>query len=265
MGHNIHTREYDMRIYWNERARNARSTYEAVCIRGAPFYFNYLMEKLQRDCLARSFKKIRINKKRVLILEIGCGVGRWIDIVKNLASNNSINSEIEYIGIDIAPNMIQKAYEKHPREMFVIASITHMPFRSNVFDISISITVLHHIPYNYKEKAIGEICRVTKYNVMIIEDICENFQKSTLNWFPMPLGLWIQAFHKYGFKVITVWKHKVLQGWILNLMRNKIFDNVFVANTLYIIEKIFYKILPWKLFRGACILFKKPKSIERYY
>jgi len=213
-----------MKRYWNQRAKVAKHHYNAVCVFKAPLFFNYLMEKLQLNCLSYAFKKIKkgvvVEKRRILVLEVGCGIGRWVNLVDKV-----IGQPVEYVGVDISTKIIVCARRRHPEKLFVICSVTHLPFKSNLFDIVFSVTVLHHIPYSMKEDAIKEVCRVTRSYVIAVEDICDKPPKNTLNWFPCPLNTWIRAFYKHGVKLINMRKHKLLQGKVHLLMRRRPFNN----------------------------------------
>ena len=70
--------------------------------------------------------------------------------------------------------MIKVAKKKIPKGRFYITSGEKLNFRDESFDLTFSITVLHHIPYNKKEKMIKEMCRVTRKGgyTAIMEDIC---------------------------------------------------------------------------------------------
>ncbi len=76
-----------------------------------------------------------------LILEIGCGYGRFVDVVQQ--------HEGAIIGIDLSTDSIDLAQEfvGHKRNVHLVqCDLFHLPFRSNTFGGIFSIGVLHHTP-----------------------------------------------------------------------------------------------------------------------
>ena len=73
-------KEYEMRKYWNERAKAGSSIRDKVCVYGAPPQFNEILDKVQKNCFNWLLQQIPdiCDKK---ILEVGCGVGRWARLI----------------------------------------------------------------------------------------------------------------------------------------------------------------------------------------
>lgn len=83
------------------------------------------------------------------VLEIGCG-------------NKLIKNQLESIGIkticcDINSNL----------KPDVVADIRKLPFKNNSFDTVVAFEVLEHIPFSDFEKALSELRRISKNNVII--------------------------------------------------------------------------------------------------
>jgi SAM-dependent methyltransferase len=75
-----------------------------------------------------------------LVLDAGCGSGRYIDALRN--------SGAEIIGVDFS-YAIDVSYEnlsRDPRVHLVQADLFRLPFRDGLFDYIYSIGVLHHTP-----------------------------------------------------------------------------------------------------------------------
>jgi ubiquinone/menaquinone biosynthesis C-methylase UbiE len=49
----------------------------------------------------------------------------------------------------------------------VVASVTHLPFEDNSFDVAMCCQVLEHLPFEQFSKACEELCRVTRHAVVI--------------------------------------------------------------------------------------------------
>ena len=80
-------------------------------------------------------------RKDDLIIDIGCGSGRFIDVIK-MKHNNRI------IGIDYS-NSVETAHKnfKYDANVCIIqADALNLPFQSDTFNGSFSIGVLHHTP-----------------------------------------------------------------------------------------------------------------------
>jgi len=96
-------KKYDMKKYWNNRAKFSKNMYQYVCIYEVPYQFNKLMDYIQKTCFSKLLKKC-YNIKKKNVLEIGCGVGRW--------SQHMIDKKVIYTGIDISQEMIKIAKKK---------------------------------------------------------------------------------------------------------------------------------------------------------
>lgn len=99
-------------------------------------YFNQLNEVL----------KLKPNS----VLEVGVG-----DKVFGSFINN--NTNIDYKSVDIAEDLRPD----------VIGSVTALPFDADSFDMVCAFEVLEHLPYEYFDKALMEISRVTKKYAVI--------------------------------------------------------------------------------------------------
>lgn len=86
-----------------------------------------------------------------MMADIGCGNGKYL----------SVNPKITTIGCDISFNLLKLAHDRGC-EVAVGDSLA-VPLRSNAFDNTISIAVLHHIASRTRRiKAINEMLRVTR-------------------------------------------------------------------------------------------------------
>ncbi|MEA3453110.1 MAG: class I SAM-dependent methyltransferase [Patescibacteria group bacterium] len=131
-------------------------------------YAKYLLEKNRNDYneIAETFNRTRdwippdfnflkqyINKGEK-ILDIGCGNGRFSEIVKDRA---------DYYGVDVSERLIKIAKEKYPARQFLVNDPLVLPFEENSFDKVFCLAVLHHIPSRKLRKDfLKEIKRVLK-------------------------------------------------------------------------------------------------------
>lgn len=95
------------------------------------------------------------------VLEIGCGTGTL-----SLAAKDQVGASGEVIGLDLAPEMIDKARSKATRRnadvSFRQGSIAVIPFPSEHFDVVLCSFMIFHMPEDVRRSGIVEIRRVLK-------------------------------------------------------------------------------------------------------
>lgn len=142
-GTNIRTKQdtqVQKRIHWNERARQygrSYGGYKAICSYGAPYFYNKYIDLIQKKAFYRMFRSQSADRKK--ILDVGCGVGRWCLILRQLGA--------EVTGTDISVEMINVARLSTPETniTFLNSSIAQLDLPSHSFDYITSVTVLQHI------------------------------------------------------------------------------------------------------------------------
>jgi len=152
-------------------------------------YAKYLLEKNQDDYnkIADTFNRTRdwippdftilekyINKKEK-ILDLGCGNGRFSEIVGNKA---------DYYGVDVSEKLIKIAKEKYLDGKFTVSESLILPFENNFFDKVFCLAVLHHIPSKkFRKDFLREIKRVLKPGgklILTVWDLNENSKAKRL-------------------------------------------------------------------------------------
>ena len=94
--------------------------------------------------------------KGKLVLDVGCGMGRFADVVSRWGGN--------VVAFDLS-NAVEAAYQNlgHRDNVVILqADVFEMPFQEESFDIIYSIGVLHHTPDC--EKAFAQLPRFLKPN-----------------------------------------------------------------------------------------------------
>jgi SAM-dependent methyltransferase len=79
---------------------------------------------------------LKANKPK-LILDYGCG-GGWLSILLQ-------KWEFKSIGMDISRNMVKNAKIVCPKSDFIVCDAMRLPFKDDVFDFVIGISILHHL------------------------------------------------------------------------------------------------------------------------
>ena len=97
------------------------------------------------------------------VLDIGCGTGYLFELLNS-------QKDGEYVGIDLAENMIKKAKEKNIKNcIFLNGSANNLPFEDEYFDIAVCSQSFHHYPYpNDAMKAAKRVLK--KGGLYIISD-----------------------------------------------------------------------------------------------
>jgi len=136
--------KYEPKEFWN---RKAKKWADYVC----KFYGTKDWEFIQPYVLD-------VNPKT--IIDVGCGEGQWADVLPG-----------EYLGIDIAENMIKIAKQRYPNKKFKVVSLEDAPRVINKkFDLAFCYTVFEHIPEENMEKAIKSLKKIAK-KAIIVEPI----------------------------------------------------------------------------------------------
>ncbi len=122
------------------------------------------------------------------VLEIGCGVGRGIQLIQK----QFLPSEVT--GVDLDLKMIELANQQNydGKVDLLVADVTKLPFRDNSFDAIFNFGSIHHVP-DWK-KAIQQIVRVVKPGgLLVLEDL-------SVETFNSPLGKLARKFlvHPYS-------------------------------------------------------------------
>ena len=119
--------------------------YDKVRIQSSD-YLDYWGEKIKQ------YGKIT---KNTLVLEIGCGTGRFTLPVLKMTQS-------QIYGLESSGEMLGKAKEKHPQEkiIWVRGKAEKLPFVSNAFDCVYMTFVIHHLEDEIK--GLREIFRVLK-------------------------------------------------------------------------------------------------------
>jgi len=78
-------------------------------------------------------------KDNFKVLDLGCGNGRLLKILKE--SNNNF----EYLGIDFSKKLIIQAKKDFPNYNFKLADMNNLYFKKNSFDVIFMIASFHHL------------------------------------------------------------------------------------------------------------------------
>lgn len=144
-------------------------------------YARYLINKTKSDynLISKDFSRTRGRiweeisflfdvKSGEKVLDLGCGNGRYYELLKNT----------DYTGLDTSEELIKIAKEKYPNAKFQVEDALNLSFQDNSFDKIYSIAVLHHIPSNeLRLEFLKEAKRVLKPNGRLTLTVWKFHQK----------------------------------------------------------------------------------------
>ena len=137
------------------------------------------------------------------VLDIACGTGKTIDILKGF-------TQVEIHGCDISDLLLQKAMDRGiPKERLKLCDATRTDYPDNYFDFSYSIGSLEHFTEEGIELFIKESLRITGtasfHMVPVSRNNIENGWITTVqSYFNNSEAWWYEKFRKDYRKVIAV-------------------------------------------------------------
>lgn len=175
--------------YWENTHGRCSNDLASVIFPNKPVWFNRFFDRVQKLAISRYLKKVNISGKR--ILDLGCGRGRWLDYFGDRG--------VEVQGIDLSQNAVRicrkKGYTCHQ------GSIEDLSILQGRFDYITSITVLLHLPYAVKEKAIEQIGRKLRVGgkAILIESTWDD---PAPHVYSLSNEKWLALFRKNGMKLV---------------------------------------------------------------
>ncbi len=126
------------------------------------FFNAYVYARYQIEIKLVKQTLLHIDAKEIKLLDIGCGDGVLIYLLKDCIKNK----KLEFFGIDNSDLALKVAKKKNPLVIFKKADVYELPFEENYFDLVISSDVIEHI--SNPKKMLSEIERVGKNNSYVI-------------------------------------------------------------------------------------------------
>jgi len=183
----------DSKEYWDARAKEFGKSFEgwkATLVVGAEKYYNEYVNFLQKRAVLTVLK----IKKGIKILDVGCGVGRWVFMFAERGA--------DVIGVDFSKEMIRIAKEKNKKRgyknaHFLVCSVSHIPFRDAFFDIINSVTTLQHVTdQGVFTNSVKDIVRVCKNmgTIFLLELVTWKRKKSLPHVYLRTSKEWVKIF-----------------------------------------------------------------------
>lgn len=138
-------------------------------MRGEVYWRKIKSKEIRERIEIRQQKLLKIIESLYLkspkIFEVGCGFGWNLDYLNENLKNSGI------FGCDFSSGQLRYARNmfKDKDISFCYGEAQDVPFKDRMFDISLSVTVLQHIPEDKIKEAVEELERVTKDYIILIE------------------------------------------------------------------------------------------------
>ena len=138
--------KFDPEAYWDERLRRHWSDLQGVGCEGRSLAFNQFVYRSKTRTINRALRRLDIDLSTSSILDVGTGVGFWVDYFLAKGAR-------KITGVDIAPTaikLLKKQYEQSESRSVTLlcADVSNADFTSAVessFDLVIAMDVLYHI------------------------------------------------------------------------------------------------------------------------
>lgn len=156
--------------------------------------FNYLKNKLSKEWK---------------ILDLGCGNGVVVELLRQSGFNNVFGVDITLEGLKQHTPMIKFNQPIPPFipkiENYFEAPLWELPFKDNEFDFTFSIDVLEHLPLELVEKSIKEIYRITKFKMFhCIATFYDNRAGFIFHLTVQPIDWWKKKFEELNTKNLEI-------------------------------------------------------------
>jgi pseudaminic acid biosynthesis-associated methylase len=124
------------------------------------------MEKQAKWMLGKSYRGLfteLIGKKKIQnVLEVGCNVGKKLEIISQI-------TKAKLYGIEPQQGAVETVHGRLPNLNVIQGTAYDLPFKDNFFDLVFTSVVLIHVPPKALGIAMREICRVSKKYIMGLE------------------------------------------------------------------------------------------------
>jgi 2-polyprenyl-3-methyl-5-hydroxy-6-metoxy-1,4-benzoquinol methylase len=132
---------FNVREYWEDRLGKDYSI-QGVGYKGYGEYFNYWMYRVRKFVFKRAFKKLNFSSRSLKVLDVGCGTGFYLEILRKMGAQN-------VTGIDITTVAVAHLQKKYPQFQFIQLDISDAASEKKLnpvqYDLITAFDVLFHI------------------------------------------------------------------------------------------------------------------------
>jgi ubiquinone/menaquinone biosynthesis C-methylase UbiE len=201
--------------------------------------YNKIYEKFDNsrnnhwNCVKEYFAEFVDNNDNNTFLDLGCGNGKNLSLIKNHDKAHALDNSIELIKI---------VQNKFPKINIIVSDVTEIPIENDFFDNIICIAVIHHLSTEQRRiQLINEIYRVLKIGgTCMITSWADSLDTTKYN----------KMDNKNDY--LIPWNNECLRFY--HLFEQNEFDEIIrkskYADNIVIVKKIFE-------FNNWCIIIKK--------
>ncbi|MDA1180457.1 MAG: class I SAM-dependent methyltransferase, partial [Planctomycetota bacterium] len=186
---------YDPECYWDNKALNSGGNAESV-VRTGDALRDKCIANIQNRLVRSALRRLPRDQKdrQISALDLGCGTGRFHDLAKQFGWN--------YLGVDISQGMIDLAKRDFPDTNFRRGCGTQLPFEDGIFDLVLSVAVIHHNDYSQQDLIIDEITRVLRSggHCLLFEGLDSARSHSNGPFFYRPAEDWHNRLEQAGLR-----------------------------------------------------------------
>jgi SAM-dependent methyltransferase len=171
------------RQLWRRIHDDTADPLAAVCFPDKSRRLNRFFDRIQRDALGRALRAVGFRPAGAMVLDVGCGRGRWLRFYESLGARAS--------GVDVSATAVEACVEDGLSAR--VGDITNLPEAAGTFDLVSSVTVLLHLPPADQRAAARELERVARDGGLIVLLEATGRDRSPHVW-PRSVRRWIDLF-----------------------------------------------------------------------
>lgn len=187
---------YSWKEYWTNLAASYgwadADGFSAVLHPDAPVWFNATIDRLQEHAWRKGLQLSHI-KDDALVLDVGCGTGRWL--------RRYSQRGLRPVGVDATEGMLQRAAASGLKCSLVVGLAQSLPFDDGAFDLVSAVTVIQHIPPTCQTDALKEMARVLRPGGHLL--LLELIRGQGPHIFPRRPPDWIEQASLAGFSLVA--------------------------------------------------------------
>ena len=161
-------------------------------------WVNRCIERAQQPIVRDAITSVvnALGAQAESVLDLGCGIGRWIPI---LAPNFR-----HYHGVEISESMLQIARRRFPDRHFSKLQKMVLPADDQSVDFALSIAVLHHNSYVNQNALLRELHRILRPGgeLLILESNHPRTESGISVFYPRPSEDWVDTIEEHGFLLL---------------------------------------------------------------
>ena len=172
-GKNVNIDNIDVKIFWEERAKNAKDLNTVLLGNQKNSKEGNLRNKKEFEIVEQILGKL----EGISILDIGCGMGRW--------ANNLKDRYCDYTGLDYSSDFIEYNKKNYPNMMFYTMSAANIDTSKlyKTYDLVIINGVLMYINDEELNNVFDTVSKLNPQNVYLQESVSVIGERLTLNKF----------------------------------------------------------------------------------